>query len=141
KPNGEKCSRAEDCAAGFCKNVVNGSGVCCGFLGDCCSTPDDCPDTYRRAATCTDPTSCRGTETVATCVANICSSMMMQANSACAGMPGPTCGLYQDVTCMAGAGRNNACRTSCTMMSECKSNAYCDGTSCLAKKPLGEMCE
>jgi hypothetical protein len=139
KPNGQKCARPEDCAAGFCKNIVNGEGVCCGLVGDCCATPDDCPANYREAATCTDAEMCRGNETRATCIANICSSMMMQANSACDGMPGPLCGFYQDITCM--AGRSSQCRTSCTMSSQCDLDvAYCDGRQCLAKKPNGEAC-
>jgi hypothetical protein len=138
KPNGQQCMRNEDCTASFCKNIVNGTGICCGLVGDCCSTPDDCPDMYRREGMCTDQQTCSGTATVATCIANICSSMMTEANSACVGMPGPACGLYQDVTCM--AARSNACRTSCTTMGQCDANAYCDGRQCLAKKPNGGDC-
>jgi hypothetical protein len=138
KPNGEKCTRPEDCTAGFCKNVVNGAGVCCGLVGDCCLTADDCPDTYRQAQMCTDQQACRGFETQAVCIANICSSMMVPADGACNGKPGPTCGLYQDVTCM--AGRSNACRTSCTMNAQCDANAYCDGSKCQEKKPVGGVC-
>jgi hypothetical protein len=138
KPNGERCTRNEDCAAGFCKNMVNGQGICCGLLGDCCATPDDCPATYRKPATCNDPMSCRGTETIPMCMANICSMMTVQANSACDGKPGPTCGLYQDVTCM--SGRSNMCRTNCTTMGHCDATAYCDGRACQAKKPVGGTC-
>jgi hypothetical protein len=138
KPNGERCTRNEDCAAGFCKNMVNGEGICCGLLGDCCATPDDCPATYRKEATCNDPMSCRGTATMPMCVANICSMMMVRADNGCDGKPGPTCGLYQDITCM--ADRPNACRTSCTTMGHCDANAYCDGRACQAKKPNGQSC-
>jgi hypothetical protein len=138
KPNGQKCSRPEDCTAGFCKNIVNGEGVCCGLVGDCCATPDDCPASYRSPPMCTDAQTCKGTETRAMCIANICSPMSVPANSACDGMPGPNCGLYQDVTCM--SGRSNQCRTSCTTGSQCDANAFCDGKSCVAKKGNGELC-
>jgi hypothetical protein len=64
--------------------------------------------------------------------------MMMQANSACDGMRGPTCGFYQDITCMAAMG--NLCRTTCTDSAQCDASAFCDGRQCLAKKPNGEAC-
>jgi len=139
KPNGERCKRKEDCAAGFCKNMVNDEGICCGLNGDCCTTPDDCPATYRKAATCNDQMNCRGSETVATCMANICGMMVVPANPACDGKPGPNCGAYQDVTCM--SGRSNACRTMCTNDGQCDTgSAYCDGRACQMKKPNGGAC-
>lgn len=139
KPNGQQCKRPEDCTAGICQNIKNGTGVCCGASGDCCTTAADCPDKYRKAPSCTEPQMCKGSETVAVCMLNnICASMQMPNDAACAGMKGPDCGLYQDIMCM--PGRANTCKTNCMNMGDCDANAFCDGRTCVEKKPNGGTC-
>lgn len=140
KPNGDKCTRNQDCAAGICKNMVEGAGqgICCNLGSDCCATADDCPAKYRTAAKCDDATMCKGSETVAMCLGNVCSSMTMAANSACDGMKGSDCGFYQDVVCM--AARSNVCRTTCMSNAECDATAFCGNRMCQAKKENGNTC-
>lgn len=136
--NGEHCKRREDCAQGYCNNIRNGVGVCCGALGDCCKVANDCPDKFREAPVCKDTQTCSGGEIVAQCNGNICSSSSINTDVACNGMPGPTCGLYKDIVCM--AGRNNSCKTSCSNMGDCDSNAYCDAGRCVEKLTNGKSC-
>jgi hypothetical protein len=135
--NGEPCKKGTDCTQGSCRNIKNGVGVCCGALADCCKTPVDCPDMYRQAATC-NTTNCSGMEFVAECNGNICNSHQIANDAVCAGMKGPTCGLFNDIICM--PGRNNQCKNSCTVMGDCDATAYCDAGRCVAKRGIGGDC-
>jgi hypothetical protein len=138
-PNGQSCRRNEDCVAGFCRNIgANGTGICCGMRGDCCETAQDCPSSYSSEPVCNNPSECEGTQMVAECNFNICSSQTRAANEACNGMVGDTCGQYQDLVCM--AGRNNECRTSCTNMGDCDPAAFCDAGRCVPKRVNGGDC-
>lgn len=136
--NGMRCASPDECEGGFCKNVQNGSGICCSARDDCCSTPSDCPDVYRHAAACTDVNLCRGVEVVALCEANLCSSRTTASDAACNGMKGPSCGLYRDITCK--AGQNNTCPTSCSDARSCDDNAFCEDGQCVEKRSVGGTC-
>lgn len=136
--NGMRCEQADQCDAGSCKNVMNGFGICCDARADCCGTPADCPDGYRRSPVCTDANACRGTETIAVCESNLCSSRVQASDAACNGMKGSSCGFYRDVTCM--AGRNNGCLTACSGPADCDENAFCDDGQCVEKREVGGTC-
>lgn len=136
--DGERCVTPDECASGFCKNVRNGTGICCGATIDCCKTADDCPGRYASPPKCDDASSCRGSKTVAVCMSAVCGSSMVAAPEACDGMKGPSCGAYQDVVCM--AAQSTACRTSCSSNAECDANAICSNRQCQSKKPNGGTC-
>jgi hypothetical protein len=135
-PNGGQCTKDLDCASAHCNH-----GLCCNN-GDCCASTLDCPASYSGAATCDSTMTCQGTRKIATCNNAICGSMMTMDDSACDNnIVANPCGLFADVKCTGG---NNQvmmpCRRSCIQASQCDSSAYCDGNSCVARKPDGEVC-
>lgn len=136
--DGEPCATAAECTSGFCKNVVNGKGICCGAMGDCCKTAGDCPAKYTSPPRCDRVSECKGSRTEAVCTASMCTLSSLDANEACDGMLGSTCGFYEDLVCM--AGRSNICRTSCATNAECDANAVCMNRVCQGKSENGGAC-
>jgi hypothetical protein len=139
RENGVACGPAGDasCKSGHCDR-----GLCCAG-GSCCSTPDDCPDTYRSAPSCTiigPTTDCQGTRRDATCQDGTCGTVMVPDDSACDTLA-HDCGTFLPVYCSSASDQATAtCPVNCSGNADCQSGHACVNGACLAIAGLGEAC-
>ena len=114
------------CQSGHCQN-----GFCCA-AGDCCVQASDCPSSYGVLPVCYDLPSCQGYRIDSICMANVCGSVQVDDDSACAGLVSSDCGLFRAVSCGAeGASppyylSAPVCPTTCTSDTDCDGVAHCD---------------
>lgn len=129
--DGVACDESSDCASGNCSN-----GFCCSN-GDCCNRATDCPAAYSAAASCNEISTCQGTRTDVTCVANRCASVLTNDDSACRGKA-RECVQYQDVFCNGAAVQASTdCDTDCALETDCADEFFCVNNRCFL---LGEDC-
>ena len=136
-PDGNACDENSDCTSSHCQN-----GFCCSG-GDCCAMASDCPNTYRSASTCVDPSTCQGTRSDATCVANVCGTVAgIQDDTGCGSMTqADDCASFPSVFCNGMATQTRPmCATACTLDSQCDVGSHCDGV-CLPNVPNGGVCD
>lgn len=136
---GGACSVDGDCATGHCNH-----SICCAD-GDCCTEASQCPASYSGAATCTQAT-CQGTRKAAACMTNMCTSVMMDDDSACLkDSEASDCEGFLSVKCTGGVTQPvPMCLAQCTNNSQCDAGeAYCNTTTrgCEAKLEDGQPCQ
>jgi PKD repeat protein len=149
--NGEPCLNAVDCASGFCAD-----GVCCdsgcGGVCESCSnasgtcTPiaagtdpaNECAGAGTCGGTCDGASGCGFPSSSTSCGATTCSNATLSGfvcdgGGMCISSMG-NCGAYQcDAT-------GTACRTSCTLDTECAGGATCELGRCVGANPNGTPC-
>ncbi|MDH5491055.1 MAG: MopE-related protein, partial [Myxococcales bacterium] len=134
EPNGGLCDEDSDCSSVHCDG-----GSCC-TSGSCCATDLDCSGV---AASCTDAAACQGERGDASCVENTCTVLLGVADdTACdGGTMALRCGLFLPIFC-SGAAEQRAptCPTTCTLDSECVSDAHCEGGACVLDRGAGGLC-
>ncbi len=164
-PNGGPCEQDIDClnqqwlpgGIGHCQN-----DFCCDF-GDCCNRNTDCPVVEPRGGywappSCSDYSTCQGTETLATCIDSQCGSEYAPEDSACVydlGQVSDDCGYFLPVYCNGDVDQiDPACPTTCydagttvEMDEVCDANAHCDPmpptystAECVADLPNEQPC-
>jgi subtilisin-like proprotein convertase family protein len=97
-PNGAASNEDSDCISNHSQN-----GYCCDS-GDCCPTANvagalTCPASYYVAPSCSDSFLCEGSRKDPICSDNICGSITVHDDCACAGSLSDNCGLYIPTFC------------------------------------------
>lgn len=158
---GAACSTASDCLSGYCADGVCCNVVCTGGCVACTAgkkgsgTDGTCgpvaADTDPKAAcaagtgTCAADGSCDGAGACRSfakpgtpcgptaCTAGVVTGQVCKGDSAvCTTSTGVACAPY---ACAAGA-----CKTSCTVDTECDAAAWCSGSVCVDKSANGKAC-
>jgi len=137
--NGRACGGDnERCKSGHCQN-----GFCCAN-GDCCAVESDCPASYTSPAVCGLPSVCQGTQNIARCLNNECSTENNVPNDAACGpaVLANDCGPYLPIYCNGQPTQMiPMCPTSCTTNGECDANAYCNASNvCTPDEANGKAC-
>lgn len=137
--DGEDCSAdgADGCSSGYC------DGVRCCREGHCCNIAADCPALYRSEATCTDPsaaTDCQGTRQDATCVDNVCSTVVIQDDSGCFGAAKACPDHLAAVACSDATDQPPpACPATCDE-GPCEGGYQCEVGACVSLLGVGDAC-
>ncbi|MDY0000802.1 MAG: MopE-related protein [Polyangia bacterium] len=126
-----ECGLCKVCSAGACVNATNdtdpknecgtSSQASCGLDGHCDGAG-----------------ACGYWPNSTVCVAESCSNHIKQLTDYCSGSGACSDSGTQDCSPYECDGVN--CRTSCSGDLHCIAGYYCSGTTCLAKKPLGQTC-
>jgi hypothetical protein len=135
--DGGQCDEQSDCISGYCNN-----SFCCS-QGDCCLAAEDCPLKYQVAPLCDDASTCQGHRVDADCIESICSSQMVDDDSACdVETLADECGLYPSIFCLAKQDQTApTCLDICATDDDCDDGAHCDDSVCLADLEFGIDCD
>ncbi|MBI5511113.1 MAG: hypothetical protein HY903_20315 [Deltaproteobacteria bacterium] len=138
--DGESCAGIGDsaCASSHCA-----AGVCCG-AGDCCATAADCPASYAAAPRCDDTsgaTLCQGRRQEVACTDHVCTAVVVDDDTACAGRSHDCPGHLAPVACTAAADQVVAqCPAACAATPDCDSGYVCSPPACVPPRGTGEAC-
>ncbi|MHB8873286.1 MAG: hypothetical protein ACYC8T_06335, partial [Myxococcaceae bacterium] len=152
-PPGSPCGAGSACASNLCADNVCCDRPCGGTCESCALTDtkgictaipagqdpnNECPKAGLCGATCSGQRACAYAAAGTSCGTVSCSlpdspllSKVCNGAGAC---------LDTQLSCGAFACLSGACATSCTTDAQCRTNAFCSGAVCVARKPLGEGC-
>lgn len=137
EPAGAVCDEDSDCVTAHCSG-----GFCCAD-GDCCVSAANCPAGYTEPADCNEVSSCQGFRIDATCTDFICSSNLVEDDSACTdGLEADPCGPYLATHCTGELEQQApACAEACAGDEECDEGFHCDDDTCVSDLVLGSDCD